>query len=616
MSESASASADKYADYSREQLLAEINRLKKNKKYGLVWEHKTEKVIEDFETQQPYLKEATEKRIKNAPNEPTNLIIEGDNFEALSILNYTHAGKVDVIYIDPPYNTGNKDFIYNDDYVDSEDEFRHSKWLSFMEPRLKLAKNLLKDDGVIFVSIDEHEYASLKLLMDEVMPGGFIANITWDKRNPKGNSKTVSSVTEYILCYGKNLQFTKELRAEKDNAGQMIAKAKQLHGKINKSITPDCIKESIKLGANIKAKDYSRVYSLNDANDDFWKWLKSQPFLEGEKAYRYIDENGDVFRPVSLAAPKNSRNRYSVIHPLTKKPCACPATGWRNKEETMNELIAQGNIIFGKDEKTIPNRKYKLKDFLTQTLSDLISYAGNGIDDLRSVSKNDLFDNPKPLFLMRKLLGAISNSDAIVLDFFAGSGTTGQAVLELNKEDGGHRQFILCTNNGDKGPDSVKIAEDITYPRIKTVITGKRQDGSKYSDGIPANLRYYKIDHIEKKQSIDANRLEIVRCLEDIIQAKENSFEQCEIDEDFALYKNSERFVGMVFDPFALEEAIGKIKEKNAENLPVKLYVFSYSRDAFEDDFETDFEIEYVAMPEGLLKTYANIVAETKKEDA
>ena len=155
MSESASASADKYADYSREQLLAEINRLKKNKKYGLVWEHKKEQVIEDFETQQPYLQEVTEKRIENAPGEPTNLIIEGDNFEALSILNYTHAGKVDVIYIDPPYNTGNKDFIYNDNYVDSEDEFRHSKWLSFMEPRLKLAKNLLKDDGVIFISIDD-----------------------------------------------------------------------------------------------------------------------------------------------------------------------------------------------------------------------------------------------------------------------------------------------------------------------------------------------------------------------------------------------------------------------------------------------------------------------------
>ncbi len=616
MSNEQTVPADKYADYSREELLAEIKRLKKSKKYGLVWEHKKEQVIEDFETQQPYLQEVTEKRIENAPGEPTNLIIEGDNFEALSILNYTHAGKVDVIYIDPPYNTNNKDFIYNDDYVDPDDVFRHSKWLSFMEPRLKLAKNLLRDDGVIFISIDEHEYAALKILMDEIMPDSFIANITWDKRNPKGNSKTISSVTEYILCYGKNLQFTKELRTEKDNAGQMIAKARQLHNKVGKKMLPDCIKESIKLGAKINEKDFSKVYSLDDANDDFWKWLKQQPFLEGEKAYRYIDENGDVFRPVSLAAPKDSKNKYPIMHPLTKKPCACPKTGWRNKEETMNELIAQGNILFGKDEKTIPNRKYKLGDFLTQTLSDLVSYAGNGIDDLRSVSKSDLFDNPKPLFLMKKLLGAVNNRNALVLDFFAGSGTTGQAILELNKKDGGHRRFILCTNNGDKGPDPTRIAEDITYPRVMTVITGKRQDGSKYSDGIPANLRYYKINHVEKKQSVDANRLEIVNYLEDIIQVKENSFGQLDANEDFVLYRNSERFVGMVFEPFALEEIIEQIKDKNPDNLPTKLYVFSYSRDAFDDDFDADFEIEFVAIPEGLLKTYANIVAETKKEDA
>ena len=160
--------SDKYANFSHEELVAEIKRLKKNKKYGLVWEHKKEQVIEDFETQQPYLKEVTEKRIENAPGEPTNLIIEGDNFEALSVLNYTHAGKVDVIYIDPPYNTGNKDFIYNDNYVDSEDEFRHSKWLSFMEPRLKLAKNLLCENGFICLSIDENEVATLNLLCDYI----------------------------------------------------------------------------------------------------------------------------------------------------------------------------------------------------------------------------------------------------------------------------------------------------------------------------------------------------------------------------------------------------------------------------------------------------------------
>ena len=198
--------SDKYANFSHDELVAEINRLKKHKKYGLVWEHKTEKVIEDFETQQPYLEEVTDKRIEDAPGEPTNLIIEGDNFEALSILNYTHAGKVDVIYIDPPYNTGNKDFIYNDDYVDSEDEFRHSKWLSFMEPRLKLAKNLLKDDGFLLISIDENEQAALKAVCDDIFGNkAFIASLIWQNKytisNDKGNG--LSTQTEYILCYSK-----------------------------------------------------------------------------------------------------------------------------------------------------------------------------------------------------------------------------------------------------------------------------------------------------------------------------------------------------------------------------------------------------------------------------
>ena len=616
MNDSDSAKADKYADYSPEQLIAEINRLKKNKKYGLVWEHKKENVIENFETQQPYLEEVTDKRIENAQDEPTNLIIEGDNFEALSILNYTHAGKVDVIYIDPPYNTGNKDFIYNDNYVDAEDEFRHSKWLSFMEPRLKLAKNLLKDDGVIFISIDEHEYASLKMLMDEVFPNDFIANITWDKRNPKGNSKTISSVTEYILCYAKNKEQTNELVMEKENAEQMMSKAASLFEKVGKKNVPDCIKCSIKLGAKIKTEEFEKIYTINDANTDFWTWLKAQQFSEGEKAYRYIDSNGNIYRPVSLAAPKDSKNKYTVIHPVTGKGCACPKTGWRNKEETMRLLIANDEILFGKDEKTIPNRKYKLIDYLEQTLSDLISYAGNGIDDLRPILNSDIFDNPKPLYIMRKLIKSINKKDALVLDFFAGSGTTGQTVLELNKEDGGHRQFILCTNNGDKGPDSTKIAEEITYPRVKTVITGKRQDGSKYSDGIPANLRYYKINHREKKPSIDANRQDFAPYMEDILQVKENAYKQLEVAEDFALYEAKDKYVGIVFEPFALEEIIEKIKQQNADKRPVKMYVFSYSRDALEDEYDTDFEISFVAMPEGILKTYANIVAEIKKEDA
>lgn len=555
MSESASASADKYADYSREQLLAEINRLKKNKKYGLVWEHKTEKVIEDFETQQPYLQEVTEKRIENAPGEPTNLIIEGDNFEALSILNYTHAGKVDVIYIDPPYNTGNKDFIYNDDYVDSEDEFRHSKWLSFMEPRLKLAKNLLKDDGIIFISIDDREVNALKMLCDDIFGAkSYLNTLVWKKNNTTVmlNQEGFSTNTEYVLVYKNHFP----IKLRNDGVSSKLAK----------------------------------TYNKDD-ND-------------GRGPYRttslYTNTNGN--KRTSLSMPDGSTFEAQ----------------WQVKQETLNEYASRGLLV---KTKTGWRKKIYLSDStgnvpVSLLDSDKCGTTKGGTSELKEIGLSELFSYPKPTSLIKYIISKYPRSNATILDFFAGSGTTGHAVLDLNKEDGGHRQFILCTNNGDKGPDSIKIAEDITYPRVKTVITGKRQDGSKYSDGIPANLRYYKIEHKEKKASIDANRLEIVRYLEDIVQVKENAFEQIEVNEDLALYKNSERFVGMVFEPFALEEIIEDIKEKNSENKPVKLYVFSYSRDAFEDNYGTDFEIEFVAMPEGLLKTYANIVAETKKEEA
>ncbi len=564
MPESNSASAGKYDDYSREELIAELNRLKKSKKYGLVWEHKKEQIIEDFETQQPYLREVTEKRIENASDEPTNLIFEGDNFEALSILNYTHAGKVDVIYIDPPYNTGNKDFIYNDNYVDSEDEFRHSKWLSFMEPRLKLAKNLLKDDGVIFISIDDNEQAQLRKLVEDIFGDNSSEIMIWHKvDNDSGKLKITYRFRiehEYIVA---------------------VYKSKEKARHFNKYL---------------KARNYKNAYT-NPDNDP-------------RGAYKQ-----GIISDTEKKSNKNSTNYYSVTTPSGK----VVTRKWRFSKEEFERLNKDNRIYYGKDGNSVPSLKVFINEPGETTPTSILDELGTaktaGIA-LNEIFGEKVFSYPKPVELIKHLLKISSSSHDRILDFFAGSGTTGQAVLELNREDGGHRQFILCTNNGDKGPDSIKIAEDITYPRIKTVITGKRQDGSKYSDGIPANLRYYKIEHKEKKASIDANRLEIVRYLEDIIQVKENVFEQIEVNEDLALYKNSERFVGMVFEPFVLEEIIESIKEKNSENKPVKLYVFSYSRDAFEDNYETDFEIEFVAMPEGLLKTYANIVAETKKEDA
>ena len=204
----------KYTDNNSEIeiLKIEVSRLKKElkkkKKYGLVWEEKPEEVIDMCKKKLPVLKEVKNKEIITDKNKPMNLLIEGDNYHALSVLNYTHAKKVDVIYIDPPYNTGNKDFIFNDRFVDKEDGYRHSKWLSFMEKRLKLAKNLLKDTGVIFISIDDNEMAQLKLLMDDKNKGlfgeeNFVQNFMW--LHGKGKKDRWSrTLQQYILCYAKN----------------------------------------------------------------------------------------------------------------------------------------------------------------------------------------------------------------------------------------------------------------------------------------------------------------------------------------------------------------------------------------------------------------------------
>lgn len=569
--------SEQYENYSHDELVAEIKRLKNNKKYGLVWEHKKEQVIEDFETQQPYLEEVTEKRIDGPSDEPVNMIIEGDNFEALSVLNYTHAGKVDVIYIDPPYNTGNKDFIYNDDYVDSEDAFRHSKWLSFMSSRLELSKRLLNDNGFICLSIDENELSTLKLLCDKYF--GEENYIGCAPRKSRGSATTkgtaeLQTLNDYLLIYAKNKT---GLTLQKKIVGQKEYPNEDERGKYY-----------------IVPLQDNGPHGTREARPNLWYPI-------------YVLDNGDL----SYEEPEQYKEKVLPKMHQNKEG----RWMWSKKkfDSDKKDILIRGGVAYikhyyveGEDQNKYQYEKLWLEDYQNAKGTKVL---GNVL------GKKGAFNNPKPVELIQYCVKLSTNKNAIVLDFFAGSGTTGQAVLELNEEDSGHRQFILCTNNGDKGPDSTKIAEEITYPRIKTVVTGKRMDGSKYSDGISANLRYYKIKHCEKKATIDANRLEIVRYLEDIIQVKENAFEQLELNEDFALYQNAEKYVGMVFEPFSLEEVIKNIGEKNSEKKPVKLYVFSYSRDAFEDDYGMDFEIEFVAMPEGLLKTYANIVAEQKKEE-
>ena len=377
-----------------------------------------------------------------------NLYIEGDNLEVLKLLQESYLGKVKMVYIDPPYNTGN-DFIYADDFMRSqeeeneqmgmydEDENRlfkntdsngrfHSDWCSMIYSRLLLARNLLSDTGVIVINMDENEITNLQKICAEVFgASNDLGTIIWDKRNPKGDAQGVSYQHEYILVYAKNkYTFTSQCKMQrpKKNAAAILKKASQLFSKLSTS------------------------YTLSDINRDFSTWMRTQTdFSGGEKAYNRIDENGDVYRPVSMAWPnkKKAPDDYFIplIHPVTGKECPIPERGWRNPSSTMQKMLESGLILFGKDETTIPNSKYLLKENMYENIPSMLYYGGSDTDLLSQLGIP--FDTPKVVDICAEHIKSFSSNGDVILDFFSGSATTAHAVMQLNAEDGGHRKFIM-----------------------------------------------------------------------------------------------------------------------------------------------------------------------------
>ena len=423
------------------ELTAQIN----GQKYGLVFEEHKEAIDEKLENNLPVLTEEKELFVGNGGE--MNFLIEGDNLASLQLLEKTHKGKIDVIYIDPPYNTGNKDFIYDDDFVDSADSFRHSKWLSFMEKRLRIARELLSEKGVIFISIDDNEQATIKILCDEIFgENNFVGNYIWRKKYGGGQAVDYFSTEhEYICVYRKTDQMfwrdetversSKEFNHSDSNG---IFKTTKLAKWGNTSRRED----RPTMYFPIKAPDNSDCFPIApDGNDGRWRI--------GKEKMKILEQN-------------------NLIH-------------WEQKE---NEWIPYEKEYFTGQTKTIKDRSI---------IYD-VAETGDGSNVLTEIfNTKDKFLNPKPVEIIAKLLKNVSEKihSSTILDFFAGSGTTGHAVLKLNAEDGGHRKFILCTNN-ENG-----ICRDITYERLKTVITGERKDGSKYSDGLSGSLKYFKVDFVE-----------------------------------------------------------------------------------------------------------------------
>lgn len=364
-----------------------------------------------------------------------NLYIEGDNLEVLKQLQKTYYGKIKMIYIDPPYNTGG-DFVYKDDFKDNIQNYKeqtkqtsranpetngryHTDWLNMMYSRLMLARNILSDDGAILIHIDEHEVSKLQIICCEIFGSdNELGLVVWDKRNPKGTTIGIAYQHESILAFCKNRSsfanniFTKK----KENAESMLNFVKTLK---------------------------SQYGSINEAvRTKYKEWLKTNKndFSGGELAYNLIDDNGDIYRIVSMAAPDKpeTRSHRPLIHPLTKKPCPTPAKGWRFTDDTMDDLLHNGKIEFGVDHTTQPNQRYYLKENMEESVSSLIYYGGS--DDALGLP----FDNPKPLYISKRLVYTVSkDKESIVLDFFSGSATTAHAVMQLNAEDGGNRKFIM-----------------------------------------------------------------------------------------------------------------------------------------------------------------------------
>ncbi|WP_281193032.1 site-specific DNA-methyltransferase [Erysipelothrix rhusiopathiae] len=419
-----------------------------NKKYGLVWEEHQEKVDLELERKIPVFKEDANKKIISDKKNSYNFLLEGDNLHSLYLLEKTHKAKIDIIYIDPPYNTKNKEFIYNDEMIGEDDEFRHSKWLSFISKRLTVSRSLLCDSGVIFISIDNNEYAQLKMLCDEIFgEKNFITSIS--RLAIKGGSRAnnIKTVNDYVLVYSKNVEKLTEFTGVEKDA--LVFNEMDENGPYIKG------RELNKWGAGSRREDSPSMY------------------------YPIMSPSGEEVYPI--------RNDGSEGR-------------WRWGKKKMMEAIKENNVIFEKRDngtyivyEKVRSRKTNTKQFTSWFDDNYINAKGS--QALKKVFNTmmSVFDYAKPIELVKDLVFMANNKEAVVLDFFAGSGTTAHAVLDLNREDGGNRKFILCTNNENK------ICEEITYPRIKTVITGYRGDNSVYDEPICANLKYYKTEWIDRE---------------------------------------------------------------------------------------------------------------------
>lgn len=612
-----------YTNWDHKDLINEIEQLRKRKKYGLVWEDKPEDVVEQCKNELPILEEVKDKEISTDPDKPTNLLIEGDNYHALSVLNYTHKGKIDVIYIDPPYNTGAKDWKYNNDYVDGEDPYRHTKWISFMAHRLKLSKDLLKKDGIICVTIDDHEIAKLWLLMEEIFgEHNFLGTIAI-RINPGGrkSKRKVAAQHEYAIFFSKN-----------NNTS--VAKLKK--------------------DPNQKSHTYKQ--------DEDGEWYEERN-LRKEGADSLAKPNSDRYYPIYYDP---ETKQLSTIEKLKVEILPIDTNNqkriWRRSKDVIDKMYKKGEI-FVKETRYGTQVYFKfrggLKGETPKSFWEDAKYSASehGTQTLDSIlGERESFNFPKSPFATEDCIRvASSKKDAIILDFFAGSGTTGHAVLEMNKKDSGNRKFILCTNNENK------IAEEVCLPRIKKVIEGYEFSGTekvalyekklttnllqnmdtildeldslqeensdqyekfetkiednnirlygvnkhkKKKPGLGGNLKYFRTGFVPADPT-DKNKVALTKKATEMLCVKEDTFDEVKSTDKYQIFRNKKKHTGIIFDHLAIPEFKEEIKDIDGK---FSVYVFSLGDDTFDEEFEDiKDKVKLSPIPEAILRVYRRI---------
>ena len=590
-----------YSKLEKADLLKVIEKLESHKRYGLLWDE--EKAKEQFEKESenalPVLREVKGKEIKTDPSKPINILIEGDNYHALSVLNYTHRGKVDIIYIDPPYNTGNKDFKYNDNYVDKEDTYRHSKWLSFMSKRLRLAQNLLKDEGMFFCSIDDNELAQLKMLLDEVLGAcNFINCISVKTKSSSGASgggedKKLKKNVEYLLFYAKNRESFSYLQVYiKVNLMKLIADKKDDSKQFEyKQVLIDEGESSCYTTIEDGAKGDIKIYKhYNHKISTISEITKSEGLTDEEAYFKYFYKiirftNAQTsIRSRVAEATKGHDGMFSIKY--------TPRSGKKRGVETTLYFMGlkKDLLIWLSDVAEKGKSKMYKRDKAGTLWADL---SWNGLASEGGVK----FENgKKPIAFLKRIMKLYPGKNALILDFFAGSASTAHALLDLNECDSQNRNFILCTNNENN------ICDQKTYPRIKNAIKGWANKA-----GLGGNLKYFKTSFVKNSLCQDDLKLQItLECIE-MLCLREGIYEELKIKPDYRIFNQNSRIM-CVYHALHLDSLALLKKDLDTMKGEKTLYCFTLDPLGLNiSDFSDWMDVNLKAIPQPILDIYNDI---------